>query len=359
MSATLPPDLLLPDAHERRQIFYLLKKESSWTAWDWIRGYYKTWVDAVEESVRQADENGWMGKTGVPYSDYVLILKGYAHFEEGVQRLRKGDKRVFQYNAHGEFAMAARIHDHWQQLLWLLESGDNGIDYEHTPNWNAVAKAITELNDAWGECGPNILEREDLDAPAPNIYGVWYQEKLPRTHFPENLPEVPDPTDNALVHTGKTIPCSGIWEPVDAPKPKGFSLFKPPPPSGPFPIIGCMNYLHGGSPAPRGKQETEHESLRADVTWRLLWRDDRYKDGMIPEEERGYRFMLPESDTHDVEAPAQPHSDPLVTAESGKPAPCSGRWLPEHDLEGATSFEAGQLLPEYKDRPIRWVLAQR
>src|SRR5690606_7388197 len=157
MSATLPPDLLLPNAHERRQIFYLLKKESSWTAWNRIQGYYKAWVDAVEESVRQSDENGWMERTSVAYSAYVRILKGYAHFEEGVERLRKGDKRVFQYNAHGEFAMAARTLDHWQQLLWLVESGDNGIDYDHTPNWDAVAKAITDLNNAWLECGPNIL----------------------------------------------------------------------------------------------------------------------------------------------------------------------------------------------------------
>ena len=90
-----------------------------------------------------------------------------------------------------------------------------------------------------------------------------------------------------------------------------------------------------------------------------MWRDDRYKDGAIPEEERGYRFMLPESDTQTVEIPTQSHSDPLVIAESGQPAPRSGRWLPEHDLEGATSFEAGQVLPEHNGRPIRWVLAQQ
>lgn len=291
MNHALPPDLILPDALARRQIFYLLKKESSWTAWSRAGDYYKAWVDIVRDSVRQADNNGWMTQTSVPHSEYVAILKGYAHFEEGLRRLRKGDKRVFQYNAHGEFAMATRVFDHWQRRLWLIESGDSGIDEAHTPNWPAITEAILDFGYALADCAPHIMERQDLDAPAPAIYGVWYQEHLPKMPFPEPLPEVPDSTDNVLVHTGRTIPCSGIWEPVDVPRPKGLQLFKPLAPRGPFPIIGCMNYLHGGSPAPRAKQETERESLRVDVTWRLLWRDDRYQDGTIPEEENGYQFI--------------------------------------------------------------------
>lgn len=291
MNHALPPDLILPDAQARRQIFYLLKKESSWTAWSRAGDYYKAWVDIVRDSVRQADDHGWMTQTGVPHSDYVLILKGYAHFEEGLRRLRNGDKRVFQYNAHGEFAMALRAFKYWQRLLQFIESGDSGIDEAHTPNWPAITEAILDFGYALADCAQDIMESQDLDDPAPNVYGVWYQKHLPKMPFPDPLPEVPDPADNVLVYTGRTIPCSGIWEPVDVPRPKGLQLFKSPAPRGPFPIIGCMNYLHGGSPAPQASLETETDNPDVDATWRLLWRDDRYQDGTIPEEESGYQFI--------------------------------------------------------------------
>ncbi|MFT3721152.1 Imm71 family immunity protein [Pseudorhodoferax sp.] len=292
MNIPLPrQDVLLPNEHERKQIFCWLKQVSSWTAWNRILGYYKAWADAAEQSVRAADNAGILEKSTISYDDYVYILKGLAHFEEGVRRLRKGDKRVFQYNAHGEFAMAGRAPNHWSIGIW--GRGEMGIDYEHTPHWEEFECTLKQLNAASGECGMVILESEHLDAAVPNIYGVWLQENLPKMQFPRMVFDIPDPSEDVLIRTGKVIPYTGIWEPVNNPKPKGFSLFKQPPSRGPFPVVGCMNYLHGASPAPRAKLETETESLRADVTWRLLWRDDRYEDGSIPEEERDYRFLQP------------------------------------------------------------------
>ena len=115
MTATINRDLLLlPNEQERKQMFYLLKKHSSWTAWNRILGYYQKWADVTEESVRQADNNGLlpkrnhppdystppgviedMGETSIYTSDLVKILKGLALFDEGVRRLARGDKRVF------------------------------------------------------------------------------------------------------------------------------------------------------------------------------------------------------------------------------------------------------------------------
>lgn len=43
MNTPLPrQNVLLPNAAERRQIFYWLKQVSSWTAWHRILTYYKT-----------------------------------------------------------------------------------------------------------------------------------------------------------------------------------------------------------------------------------------------------------------------------------------------------------------------------
>lgn len=285
---------MLPGEQERKQIFYWLKRISSYTAWNRILGYYYAWAKVTEKSVQRASERGWSDKTGITESDLVGILKCVAHCEEGVRRLRKGDKRVFRYDANGEFVMADRRLWHWTSMQWRIEIGENGIDEEHTPYWPEFNYALTQLSEAWGECSPDILEREDLNAPSSTIYGVWLQEWLPKMTFPKVLPEVPDPVKHILIATGKTTPCPGIWEPVEVPKPKGFHLFSAPPPEGSLPIVGCMAYLHGGSPAPRAKQETETESLRADVIWRLLWRDDRYEDGTIPEEESVYVFLKPD-----------------------------------------------------------------
>lgn len=54
-----------------------------------------------------------------------------------------------------------------------------------------------------------------------------------------------------------------------------------------------MNYLHGGSVAPEIGVETGTDNINLCTMWRLLWRDDRYVNGTIPEEDADYRFTKP------------------------------------------------------------------
>lgn len=351
--------IMLPNDKERQQIFYWLKQVSSWSAWNRILGYYREWLKVSESSVREASIRNWDRRTGVPESDYRLILKGFAHCGEGVRRLRTGDKRVFKYDANGEFVMAHRAPDHWTLLLMHIKDGETGIDEDHTPYWPEFKHALTQLGQAWGECSGDIIESDDVNDPASNIYGVWFQKNLPEMNFPANLPDVPDPTDEILVKTGKRIPCSGIWEPVEVTESKGFSLFRgAPTPKGPFPIIGCMNYLHEGSSAPKAKQETARESLRNNVTWRLLWRDDRYIDGAIPAEESDYIFRMPEAPSTEQIAQGTSGNDSMIVAETGQKAPISGRWLAEQDLHASITIAQGEPMPKHQGHSIRWVLAE-
>ncbi len=127
---------MLPNDLERRQMFYQLKKESSFTAWNRMLELYQAWADVTERSVREADAKGWLEKSGISESHYVHILKGLAHHEEGVRRLRKGDKRVFKFDANGEFVMGHRIVSHWLELMWRIEIGDSLIKEEFTPLWD-------------------------------------------------------------------------------------------------------------------------------------------------------------------------------------------------------------------------------
>ncbi|MGS0577643.1 Imm71 family immunity protein [Xanthomonas oryzae pv. oryzicola] len=358
MNSNFPEGLMLPNELERRQMFHQLKKESSFTAWNRMLELYQAWADATERSVREADAKGWLDKSGISESDYVCILKGLAHHEEGVRRLRKGDKRVFKFDANGEFVMGHRIVSHFIQLIWRIEIGENGINKDLTPLWNEFCARLDDIATLRREIWADIIEGRYFEDPAHNIYGEWFQKNVSRMHFPPVIPDVPNPVENTLVATGTRIPCSGIWEPVDAPKPKKFSLFsKPDVPSGFLPYIAAMNYLHGGSAAPKASQEIEDDVLNIDVVWRLIWRDDRYEDGTIPDEEAGYVFMQPDDPAAIVAASDQPQRR-QVSAMSGQRAPQAGRWLVMDDLNAAAQFNAGDELPLHEGRKVQWVLAE-
>ncbi|CAN7410325.1 Imm71 family immunity protein [Pseudoduganella sp. LjRoot289] len=345
----------LPTGLERQQIFYWLKRVSSVTAWRRIFEYYKAWATATENSLREADENGWGEETSLPQSEYALILKCLAHCEEGVSRLARGDKRVFKFDANGEFAMARRMLFHWAQMLYRIEIGENCIKI-HTPLWVEFNEALTKACQAWQECALQVLEPRYLGEPGLTLYGQWLQKELATMTFPSELALVPDPVENTFVRTDEYTPCSGIWEPIDVPKPSFLSLLTgAPKPQPPFKIVGAMNYLHGGSKAPRITVETATDSFRLDTTWRLLWQDDRYNDGIIPEEEAHYQFTRP----YLVQPAPQPLIVPEETtwAESGTPAPLSGKWLVESDLNASIILTKGDKLPLHNGRKVRWVLA--
>jgi hypothetical protein len=358
---TLPEGTMLPSEHERKQIFYWLKRISSYTAWNRMLGYYQIWADVAEQSVRIAVDKGWSNDTGLPESDLILIFKGLAHFEEGLRRLRAGDKRVFKYDANGEFVMAMRFPLHYSKLLIRIEWGDNSIDEEHTPLWNEMNFEFNQFANAVGESWPEIIESQWLGDPAPTVYGDVLRDLLPKMTFPAPLPEVPDPHDNVLIPTGKEIPCSGIWEPIDAPPAKErFSLFtNEKSPKGPFAPAGCMNYLHADSAAPKAKQETADDVVYMDVTWRLLWRDDRYEDGSIPAEEADYVFLKPQApEPAAAAADPMPTSSDVLYGETGQPVPKAGRWLVDDDLDASVTLGIGDTLPEHNGRHVRWVLAE-
>lgn len=289
-------DVMLPSELERQQIFNWLQILSSVTAWRRILEFYKAWATAVENSLREASERGWEAKTALPESEYVLILKALAHCEEGVIRLSKGDKRVFNFDANGEFAMAFRILSHWRKMITRIDEGENGIDADHTPHWQTFKERFVQAHSAWEECSTEILEPRYLGEPGLTLYGDWLIAELKKISFPPQLEATPDPVQNTFARTGEYTPCSGIWEPIMLDQKRSligiFSNIAPPAP--PFTVMGAMNYLHGGKKTPQITVETATDNLDLDTTWRLIWRDDRYTDGLIPDRESFYRFTQPE-----------------------------------------------------------------
>lgn len=287
------PIVTSPNEDERQKMFYWLKKISSLTAWCRIFEIYKAWADVTEESLRKAVELGWSDKTSLPESDYALILRGLKRCEKGVLRLSKGDKRVFKFDGNGEFVMAGRILSHWAQMKTRIEDGENGINEAHTPLWLEFIDALGRAHMCWQECAFQILEPRYLDEPALTIYNEWTMTYLKKLSFPRVLQAIPEPQDNVFIRTNDYTPYSGIWEPIvaDVPKRSLLSLLsKAPMPQAPFKIMGAMNYLHAGSKAPKINVDLEDDEVSLNTTWRLIWRDDRYNDGLVPEEEAEYQF---------------------------------------------------------------------
>jgi hypothetical protein len=346
----------LPSFKERDEIFYWLKRVSSITAWRRIFNYYSAWASATENSLRVADENGWGSQTSLPQSEYALILKCLAHCEEGVIRLSKGDKRVFKFDANGEFAMAARMMSHWTKMLERIRLGEN-VMRPHTPLWPEFCNALTQLAQTWGECGVYILESRFLEDPAPISYGSWLEEELKTMSFPKRLDSVPDPVENIFLRTGENTPYSGVWEPVKVPKRSLISLITgTPKPQPPFEIEGTMNYLHGGSKAPQAEVRAGDKSTVFNTTWRLIWADDRYIDGTIPDEEATYRFH--KVDDGPMLTAVAFRQKEIVWAYSGSVAQITGRWLVESDLAVGIILRKGEMLPRHNGRDVRWVLAE-
>lgn len=286
-------DTGLPTDLERQKIFFWLKKLSSVTAWRRVLEYYEAWAAATQNSLHVAQQNGWNDETSLPQSEYERVTEGLEHCKKAVARLGKGERQVFKFNPDIDFAMARHILSHWSQMLQGIEWDENGIR-NNTPGWLEVRSALTKLAQVWGECGPPILEPHRPQAVQLIIYDASLQAELGGMPFPDELGPVPDPADSIFVRSGDYLPCTGIWEPVDMPRRSMLGLLmRKPKPQPPFRIAGTMNYLHDGSRAPQLTVKTAQGYMDQDTTWRLLWRDDRYIDGTVPEEEADYRFSRP------------------------------------------------------------------
>lgn len=357
--STFGGPVMLPSAHERQQIFYWLQRVSSVTAWRRILSYFDAWALATKNSLRVADEQGLADKTDLPHSEYALILKCLTDCNEGVRRLAVGDKRVFKFDAQGEFAMAVRMPSHWVQMLQRIDIGDTRVNPD-TPLWEPFCDALNALAFAWGECGPFVLESRFLEDAAPTVYGERLIPLWKTMPFPAVLERVPDPDRNTFVRTGQTTPYSGIWEPVDIAQPSKTSIFsiftRPPEPQAPFDIAGVMNYLHGGSKAPPVKVETSDDIFEIETTWRMLWRDERYQDGSVPAIETGYEFVQPHAMQEANGGIGKGYV--IICAESGDLAPANGIWRVESDKLASVNLQKGEKLPLHGGCAVRWVLDQ-
>ena len=257
--------------NDRKKVFWLLKKYSSYTAWKHLGDAYERFAKAYGYAMSHAEpinvdnqNTGW----------YKRILDTQILFEKGLHALSLGEKTPFMNNSAGYLWHAP---DNFSFFNKIMDPDE--FEFYWMKNEKEVVEAHRAIDPAFDRQG-TILERSSLPPVAAwgqksifTSFSIRPNDPPPAFNFPAELADVPAPTD-ITVTTGGTVTKTGIWEPEW--QTEEGTLDK-----------GCMNYLLGGTEAPLYKDDWE-PSPKFPVTWRLIWEDTRYKDGTIPEEEAEY-----------------------------------------------------------------------
>ncbi|MFN3298379.1 Imm72 family immunity protein [Caldimonas sp.] len=330
---------------ERRKVFWLLKKYSSYTAWEALAQAYYRFADAWMKAMRMADD---ADIDEFNQDATKSILTGRIGFEKGLARLKKGDRSVWRGNYSKSFAAWGPLKQAAHEV-YFVEKIMNPVEYvfDWMKNKNEVLEAAQNISRERLGLG-SVMERLTLGDSANWGSAFVFDPFWGPYNFPDQLPDVPPPTD-ITVHTGDEVPLDGIYEPewgepvrpepglwarMQAAMERRPSLFEP----APQPLvrgrhIGCMNYLVKHTVAPTYRDEERDKPWP--VTWRLIWKDERYLDGTIPEEEGQY--LAP------VEPAAQAHPP---STPAGSPCPRTGWWFTPAKANSRRHFQTGQIMPD-------------
>ena len=344
---------------DRRKVFWLLKKYSSYTAWHALGDAYYAFADAYMQAIRLVDHSQADKDDEDALADEAKeILDGRLGFEHGLPRLRQGDRSVWRRNSRGALLVALRsinfidkILDESEFVLDWMKNKDEVLDKHRALDfWCGGTGSVTERK-AEDQVAP--LNASNALVIIHPDYG-WKLNDPAYHNFPPTLPEVPHPS-TTVIDTGAEVPFDGIyepeWGPMQDPSNSGLidklkaafggkpSLTNTGDPQAGLATTrraetGCMNYLLAHTQAPL-YQDGELDKPMP-VTWRLIWKDERYLDGVVPPEEA--EFLAPASET-----PVE-----RLRCEAGQPCPREGWWFTPAKLDSRRHSKQGEAMPDLK-----------
>ena len=370
---------------DRARRFWVLKRFTSYTAWQRCRDRYAVFVDLMERQCKE-EPVGKMGPTemeserarvrrlissgtldsgalarleGIHVTEwtsgiYARVLQGLSQYDQGLAKLRVGDRGVFLHNSRGLLEDAANSANYEYEIYYMggPKGGDGMVFYgKYVPALKAALLWASEhgafnaggLQPAMADLSAPGVWTEPRDLPDPN----GGQMHLPGAHVAlmaatahvQELPRVPVPPQDILVQTGEPCPVFGIYEPQVR--------------------DGLMAYMCQGQQAYRYGEPCSAPRAGAAVTWKLIWEDTRYRDGVIPDEEKDY---FPEDNTPPdfsglvgAEPTNDWRSDQGVVQRSGEPARYTGTWAAQQDLQGRIFWRQGDPLPLHQGVAVDWV----
>ncbi len=371
---------------DRARQFWLCKRRTSYTAWKRCRDAYAVYVDLVERQCKE-EPIGQMGPTALAKevagverliaegvlpkhalngiersyqtewtsSVYANALRGLALYDKGLALLKQGDRSVFQHNSRGFLEDAYHCADH-QYDLYVMGGRNGGDGMVYYGKYVASIKAALEwasqeagfaaggLQAKMANLSAGVIWEDTREVYDPvrksktRVIGTsdrWRRE----TFFLKDVPRVPSPAEEVLVRTGEPCPVFGIYE----------AQVKD----------GLMIDMCQGEEALRYGEPRGYPGGGQPITWRLIWEDKRYVDGVIPPEEADYypEALTPPDFLRFVgeDLGNDWNSSQLVVAHTGELAPLTGRWAAQDDLGGRVFWRKGDPLPMNKGQPTDWV----
>jgi hypothetical protein len=290
----------IPSDRERRVLFAWLKQASSLPAWCRISTYHQVFLDEVRTAYEAEQRTPGMALT-IPTDWYTRCLDSHDALNVAVARLQRGDRRCFTYlGARGHFNEGLLAVSWWQDMYAGWNYGRNGFDPAGSPHWPVIERAMHDCLAAVSDVSV-VLQERFLDVPAP-VYSLAAllaepHSSLVRSLVARALPAVPFAVPEVVVASGQNVPYFGMWEPVYAARRSVtfvHSYSSDLDVSVDYELEGCMNYLHGDSPAPTLAFPDDTPRREGKPTlWRLVWRDERYGQAPMPVDERDYVFVRP------------------------------------------------------------------
>jgi len=370
---------------DRARRFWVLKAFTSYTAWQRCRDRYAVFVNLMERQCKEepvgrlsagefekykAKVQRWVRdgefapdalnnleddhRTDWDSGTYADALRGLSLYDQGLAKLKQGDRGVFLHNSRGLLEDAANAAKRQYTIYYMggPKGGDGMVYYgKYVPAMKAALLWAGEqggfngggLQPAMAELSAPSAWTEPHDVSDPNggkmhVPGS-HVELMEATAHVKDLPRVPVPIEDVLVQTGEPCPVFGIYEPQVR--------------------DGMMAYMCQGQEAYRYGTPCYMPLAGVTVTWKLVWEDTRYRDGVIPAEEKDY---FPEDNTPPdfsrlvgAELANDRRSDQLVVQRSGEPAKYAGTWAAQDNLHRRVFWPQGDPLPLHEGKPVDWV----
>ena len=362
---------------ERRKVFWLLKKYSSYTAWEALALAYYRFTDAYmlahkvfipDPSVPdRASTDEWHA------GHLKEILDGRIGFEKGLPRLKAGDRSVWRRSRERGISRSGRERSFaaWGPLARgiykvdfirrILDPEEYGLDWMNNKD-DVIAKKDALL--FWSARIGAVMERVEAKHPAPMSPYDALQTVHPQygyamnnpayLNFPVSIPNVPEPTATTF-ETGNEVFFDGVYEPewgsMQDPSSPGLlgklkiALTDKPSLVDSEPLapvvssrrehIGCMNYLLANTTAPLYQNAELDKPMP--VTWRLVWKDERYLDGVISPEEAEY-----------IAPVAAPGADTTqLRCDADQRCPREGWWFSPAKSDSRRHFAQDEVMPAF------------
>jgi len=326
----------------RRQLFWLLQKWSSYTVWAHIARQFDVFVKAYEEALAN-----WPDGERPPEDNLRFAYQAQDLYQKGLAALARGDRSVWRelndaYLGGAESAAYNAMKGVTSEEVNKYDGGERGVPLY--TEWTPQLEQLRLLKEAASPDGVFLIfERRPTYAdwhPTACIDVEELSEYLERIRstfgpWPAECPPTPQPT-GILAESGDRVPADGVLELVLPHRAPGET--------------NCLNYFVRGAIAPWIEDPAyDYEPGRQFVlpaTWRLVWEDSRYCDGVIPDEST---YLNPAVELVSAPEPVREAASYHGRCDALQPCPRVGYWYTPAKTDSRRHFQKDENMPDFPE----------